>query len=197
MTIHLASDSRTINELLFSWNQGSPAQAPWVKAGRVLLAIDQTGAEALKALVPELQRRYGAREIMILSGRHGAMEGCFQEDGKLAPDVRAERIRGDYLIDKAAAADLETRLGMQITVVDSWLFNRDQYQHRVRLAMALGQWVIVAWCHSIASMRTVPNGATDCSRDSPRWVSAMAMLQRRVSDVVREDYGWIPGALAP
>lgn len=191
MAIINATDPRTIAELQ-SWNASNPANAPFVKIGQLLLAVDQTGAEAWQPLVNKLKLAHGAKKFAIYSGRHGALEGCFQDNGQVpttAPDIAF------FDDDTREAARFAPLAGVSIDVVDTARLPKALYRQRVITDIISGHWVIVAWCHSIASMTTIPNNVRpDYSRGSVLWVSAQNTTRRRVSDIVKEDYGWVPGA---
>lgn len=190
MAIITGADQRTIADLQ-SWNANNPANAPFVKIGRLLLAVDQTGAEAWQPLVNQLKQAHGAKKFAIYSGRHGALEGCFQDNGQVpttAPDV------GFFDDDTREAARFAPLAGVSIDVIDTSRLPKALYKQRVLTDIVNGYFVIVAWCHSIASMTTIPNNARpDYQRGSPLWVSAQNTIRRRVADIVREDYAWVPG----
>jgi hypothetical protein len=189
MAIVAPNDQRTLAELQ-RWDPADPGNAPFVKIGRLLLAVDQTGAEAWQPLIKELKRVYGARDFVLYSGRHGALEGCFQDNGMMPGNARDLAFLQDDQTEASRFAPLE---GVNIEVLDSSWMQKLIYKRRVLTDLAGGSWVIVAWCHSIASMCTIPNGVMpNYERGSVLWVSAQNMVRRRVSDIVREDYAWVP-----
>ena len=190
MTVYSPNESRTIAELQ-RWDMSNPANAPFVRIGRLLLAVDQTGAEAWQPLINSLKKEFGALTFMLYSGRHGALEGCFQDDGEI-PRIALDL---SFYQDDLKEANRFTGLAgvNRIEVVDSGPFSKSQYQQRVLTDTAAGHWVIVAWCHSIASMCTVPNDAIpNYRKGGVLWVSAQNMTRRRIRDVVEEDYQWVP-----
>ena len=95
--------------------------------------------------------------------------------------------------DNAQASRFAGLAGVSIDVVDTGRLQKPMYKQRVLTDIGGGYYVIVAWCHSIASMSTIPNNAPPIySRGSVLWVSAQNTVRRRVSDIVREDYAWVP-----
>lgn len=191
MTIYLRYENRTIAELQ-RWDMSNSSNAPFIKIGNLLLAIDQTGAEAWQPLINTLKRDYNAKKFILYTGRHGAMEGCFHDDGRVpasAPDISF------YNDDLNEANRFSVATGVDIDVVNTSFIPKILYKRRVLTDVATGHWVIVAWCHSIASMCTIPNNANqDYQQGGVLWVSAQNMTRRRVSDIVSEDYAWVPGA---
>lgn len=189
MTIYQSDETRTIADLL-RWNIADAAEAPFIRIGRLLLAVDQTGAEAWQPLINSLRDNYGARNFMLYSGRHGALEGCFQDNGMVPAGVAASRFYDDDVGESNRFAPLAQ---VDIQVIDTGHLPKLLYKQRVLTDTALGNWVIVSWCHSIASMCTVPNNAApNFGKGGVLWVSAMNMARRRVIDIVNEDYAWLP-----
>lgn len=191
MAIYESNEIRTIAELQH-WDMANPANAPFIKIGRLLLAVDQTGAEAWQPLINTLKQRYDARKFMLYSGRHGALEGCFQDNGQVHSGAVDH---GFYNDDVNEANRFAPLAGVDIQVVDTGRLQKLLYKQRVLTDIAAGHWVIVAWCHSIASMCTIPNNVVpNYSRGSTLWISAMNTARRRIRDIVKEDYAWVPGA---
>ena len=187
MTVYFPNENRTIAELQ-QWDARQPAQAPFVRIGRLLLAVDQTGAEAWQPLMNTL-RTPAQNRFMLYSGRHGALEGCFHDNGQ-APIAAADR--GFYDDDQREAVRFSAAARVDIEVVDTSRLPKPLYKQRILTDVANGYWVIVAWCHSIASMCTIPDNVTrNYSRGSYLWISAQNMTRRRISDIVTEDYGWV------
>ena len=189
MAIYQSNEFRTIAELQ-RWDMANPANAPFIKIGRLILAVDQTGAEAWQPLINTLKQDHGARKFMLYSGRHGALEGCFQDNGQVPGGAKET---GFYQDDVREANRFAPLANVDIQVVDTGHLSKLLYKQRVLTDIASGHWVIVAWCHSIASMYTRPNNAApDYRRGGVLWVSAMNMTRRRIRDVVIEDYAWVP-----
>ena len=185
MTIYNYDDSRTIGELL-KWNAANPANAPFIKIGKLLLAVDQTGAEAWQPLIRTLNTKYNADTFMLYSGRHGAMEGCFHENGQI-PLGAAEK--DFYNDDLAEVARFLKYVKVGITVVNTADLTKDLYKNRV-LHDIDKHWIIVAWCHSIASMRTIPDSPI---QDYSVVVnSAENMKKIAICDILKDYFDWVP-----
>lgn len=190
MAIIERDDQRTIAQLLRTWNLGVPAGAPFVRIGRLLLAVDQTGVEAWQPLINQLKAQYSANRFSLHSGRHGALEGCFRDDGLVPLGAAAPLFRDE---DVCESAEFSLRAGVEIKVVDTGALPKEAYKEGVLADLALGDWVIVSWCHSIASMATQPNNPTGgLLEGGDLWISAQNESRRRIADVVREDYSWVP-----
>lgn len=192
MTIYSDYDSRTIDVLIKDWDTSKPEKAPFIKIGKLLLALDQTGVDAWQALIKTLMTKYKANNIMLYSGRHGALEGCFTENGQV-PYNTAEI--DFYDEDVLEARALSRRLSVNIQVVDTGSFTKDSYRSRV-LNDIKTNWIIVSWCHSISSMRNLtaltPAETMDFRKDGVRGKLAQSMKIRTIFDVVTEYYHWVP-----
>lgn len=189
MTIYLANENKTIADLQ-RWDGGNPRNAPFIRIGKLLLAVDQTGVEAWQPLINTLRDTHGANKFKLYSGRHGALEGCFQDNGQVpatAPEISF------YNDDEREARRFAPLARVDIQVVDTGRLPKLLYKQRVLTDIASGHWVIVAWCHSIASMSTIPNNAIpDYRPGGVLWVSAQNTARRRIRDIVNEDYTWVP-----
>jgi hypothetical protein len=189
MTIYQSNETRTIAELL-RWDTNNPANAPFVKIGRLLLAVDQTGAEAWQPLINTLRQNLPERTFMLYSGRHGALEGCFHDNGRVVGGAREIRFLQD---DQREVERFAPLANVEIQVVDTGCLEKRLYKQRILTDIASGHWIIVSWCHSIASMCTIPNNAApDYRPGGVLWISAMNMTRRRICDIVDEDYAWVP-----
>jgi len=187
MTIFLSTESRTLAELLV-WDSTNPAKAPFIKIGRLLLAVDKTGCEAWQPLMKQLKQQHNATKFSLYSGRHGALEGCFQDNGEVPASAHDRCFYDDDVKEAARYGPAE---GVDIEVVDTARTPMRLYTQRVLTDIACGQWVIVVWCHSIASMTRIPNNAPEIYHKGPLFISAQNTSRRRVCDIVREDYGWV------
>lgn len=185
MTIYNYDDSRTIGDLL-KWNMANPANAPFIKIGKLLLAVDQTGAEAWQPLIRTLNTDYHADAFMLYSGRHGALEGCFHDNGQV-PLLVAEK--AFYEDDVKEVKRFLKFVNVGITVVNTADLTKDLYKNRV-LHDINKHWIIVAWCHSIASMRTIPN--SPIQDNSVLVNSAENMTKRAICDIVKDYFDWVP-----
>lgn len=191
MSYYQSNEVRTIAELL-RWDMAKAANAPFIKIGRLILAVDQTGNEAWEQIINKLKQDHGARKFKLYSGRHGAIEGCFQDNGEVYEGAAHP---GFYQDDLREANRFERLANIDIQVVDTGRLSKLLYKQRVLTDIASGHWVIVSWCNSIASMHTRPinaNAAADYLEGGVLFVDAFEMTRKRICDVVIEDYAWVP-----
>lgn len=189
MTLYAHNDNRTIRELL-NWDASEGANAPFVKVGQLLLAVDQTGTEAWPHVIAAVKRQYNGKEFALYSGRHGSIEGCFHENGRIPHKALCKQFFDD---DEKLAASESKKQGVYIDVVDTGWLQKVFYKQRILSDLAMKRWVIVSWCHSISSMRTIPNNAApNYQQGSELWKLAQGVAAMRVSDLVAADYAWVP-----